>query len=82
MKKIKEILKELVERVTSPAVIAGFISVITIIVSVSGIDFETITSWTDLFDNIKEVLMNPSLVIGIIIAIFSFFNNPTTKGKF
>ena len=86
MKKIidslKKGFKEMIGRITSPVVIAGFVSVITIIVSVSGIDFTTITSWTDLFNNIKEVLMNPSLVIGIIVAIFSFFNNPTTKNKF
>lgn len=82
MKKIKEFFKEIKKRITSKVVWAGFVAIIGIIVSVSGIDFNTINNWNDFFKTIKLIVSNPGLIASIIVAIYSYFNNPTDKKKF
>ena len=79
---MKNILKEIQKRITSPVFWVGVGSIISIIVNTSGIKMEEMTSWSILFENILAVIKNPYIVISILIAIFAFLNNPTNKSGF
>lgn len=79
---MNKILQEIKKRITSPVFWVGVASIVTLIFTTAGIEFENITSWKMLLDNIVMIIKNPYLVVSILIAIFSFLNNPTTKDKF
>lgn len=72
-------MKEILNRLKSPAVWVGIISTLVI---ATGIDLQTITSWDILFENIKTFIGNPIAIFGAIMSIFSFLNNPTDNNKF
>lgn len=57
--------------------------VITIVAPVAtnlGINLEDLTSWSVFWNLVKDVLGTPYIVISILINIFFFFIDPTTKG--
>lgn len=72
-------MKEILKRFKSPVVISA---VFTIIIVVSGISPENMTTWGVLFDNILAIFKNPFVLISIIWQVVAFLNNPTDKEKF
>lgn len=80
--KIINILKEIKERIVSPVFWLGVGSIIAIIFQTAGIKFEEMTSWEVLLDNIITIISNPYMVISILVAVFSFLNNPKNKKGF
>ncbi len=57
--------------------------VLTIVAPVAtnlGVNLEDLTSWSIFWELVKDVLGTPYIVISIIINIFFFFIDPTTKG--
>lgn len=72
-------MKEILKRFKSPVVISA---VFTIIIVVSGISPENMTTWGVLFDNILAIFKNPFVFISIIWQVVAFLNNPTDKEKF
>lgn len=69
-------MKELLKRFKSPVVISG---IFTIIIVVSGISPENMTSWGLLFDNIIAIFQNPFVFISIVWQVIAFLNNPIDK---
>lgn len=69
-------MKELLKRFKSPVVISG---IFTIIIVVSGISPENMTSWGLLFDNIIAIFKNPFVLISIVWQVIAFLNNPIDK---
>lgn len=47
-----------------------------------GISPKDVTSWSGLFDIIKNSLSNPYVVVMIVIAVWNTIINPVTKGVF
>jgi hypothetical protein len=80
--KIKNILKEIKERIVSPVFWLGVGSIVSIIFQTAGIKFEEMTSWEVLLDNIITIISNPYMVISILVAVFSFLNNPKNQKGF
>lgn len=72
-------MKEILKRFKSPVVISA---VFTIIIVVSGISPENMTTWGVLFDNILAIFKNPFVLISIIWQVVAFLNNPADKEKF
>lgn len=72
-------MKEILKRFKSPVVISA---VFTIIIVVSGISPENMTTWGVLFDNILAIFKNPFVFISIIWQVVAFLNNPADKEKF
>jgi hypothetical protein len=77
--KIKKIFKEILNRIKSPATIAGLAATITMIASISGIDLKTITTWGMLWEDVLMIISNPYVVGSIIVQVFAYLNNPTNK---
>ena len=69
-------MKELLKRFKSPVVISG---IFTIIIVVSGISPENMTSWGLLFENIIAIFQNPFVLISIVWQVIAFLNNPIDK---
>ena len=65
------------ERFKNPYFVFGLIG---IVFTAAGIDFEMMTNWKLLFDNILSIFANPFLLSSVIVAIIGVFVNPTTEG--
>lgn len=50
------------------------------IFSASGVDFETLTSWSLLFQSLLDIVKNPFLLASVIATITGVLVNPTTRG--
>lgn len=74
-----EIIKEILKRLKRPGVLVG---VFGLFIAISGINPENMTSWSLLWDNIKEVAANPFMTISIVCSVFSYLNDPTSKDSF
>ena len=74
-----DFMKNFIERFKSPVVIGGLIS---IVITISGINPNNMTSWEILFENLIGILQNPFILISIIYQIFAFLNNPTDRENF
>ena len=72
-------MKNILTRFKSKVVLGGLFA---IIITVSGINPENMTSWDVLFNNIVSIFANPFILISIIYQIFAFLNNPTDKEAF
>jgi phi LC3 family holin len=71
--------KIIIERLKSPVV---WIGIGALIISASGVEPQTLTSWGILWENILKFLSNPFMVASAGLAIFSFLNNPSDKEQF
>lgn len=60
--------------------IAFWIGILGTIITASGIDPSTCTSWGVLFQNILDVLSNPFTLISTIMTVVGIYANPTTPG--
>ena len=65
------------DRLKNPYFIIGLIGVVF---SAAGIDFESLTNWSILWQNVLSVLNNPFLLVSVITALIGVFVDPTTKG--
>ena len=57
-----------------------YLSVIGLIFSASGVDFNQLTSWNLLGKAIIDILNNPVCVIAVITAFLGIWNDNSTKG--
>lgn len=57
-----------------------WLSVIALIFSASGVDFNQLTSWTLLGEAIIGILANPVSVVAVITALLGIWNDNSTKG--
>ncbi|NGU31002.1 phage holin [Clostridium perfringens] len=65
------------ERLKNPAFWLG---VLGVIFSASGVDFNTLTSWSLLGKALIDILENPVAIVSVAMAIYGIWNNPTTRG--
>ena len=56
------------------------LSVFALIFSASGVDFQTLTSWSLLGQALIGILQNPVAIIAIITAFLGIWNDNGTKG--
>ena len=57
-----------------------WLSVLALIFSASGIDFNTLTSWQLLGEALLSILSNPVSVVAVITALLGIWNDNSTKG--
>lgn len=57
-----------------------WLSVVGLIFSASGIDFNTLTSWQLLGQALMSVLNNPVSVVAVITALLGIWNDNSTPG--
>ena len=57
-----------------------YLSVIGLIFSASGIDFNTLTSWSLFWEAILSILNNPVSVLAVVMALIGIWNDNSTKG--
>lgn len=72
---MKEILKD--SKFKNPYF---WLSVIALIFSASGVDFNQLTSWTLLGEAIIGIVANPVSVVAVITALLGIWNDNSTKG--
>lgn len=57
-----------------------WLSVFALLFSASGIDFQTLTSWSLLAQALLSILLNPVAVVAVITAFLGIWNDNSTKG--
>lgn len=57
-----------------------WLSVIALIFSASGVDFNQLTSWKLLGKALVDILNNPVSIVAIITAFLGIWNDNSTKG--
>lgn len=57
-----------------------WLSVVALIFSASGVDFNQLTSWKLLLDALIGIVNNPVSVIAVITAFLGIWNDNSTKG--
>lgn len=57
-----------------------WLSVLALIFSASGIDFNTLTSWKLLGEALLSIISNPVSVVAVITALLGIWNDNSTKG--
>ena len=57
-----------------------YLSVVALIFSASGVDFNELTSWRLLLDALVGIIQNPVSVIAVITAFLGIWNDNSTKG--
>lgn len=65
------------ERFKNPYFILGLVG---IIFSAAGIDFESLTNWSILWQNVLGILNNPYLLMSVVMAVLGVFVDPSTEG--
>lgn len=57
-----------------------WLSVFALIFSASGIEFNTLTSWSLLGQALFSIIQNPVAIIAVITAFLGIWNDNSTKG--
>lgn len=57
-----------------------YLSVVALIFSASGVDFNQLTSWTLLGQALLNIINNPVSVVAVITAFLGIWNDNSTKG--
>ena len=57
-----------------------YLSVIALIFSASGVDFNELTSWNLLGNALIDIIKNPVCVVAVITAFLGIWNDNSTKG--
>ena len=57
-----------------------YLSVIALIFSASGVDFNQLTSWDLLCKALLGIIENPVCVVAVITALLGIWNDNSTKG--
>lgn len=57
-----------------------YLSVVALIFSASGVDFNQLTSWPLFIEALKGIIENPVAVVAVITAFLGIWNDNSTKG--
>lgn len=57
-----------------------WLSLIALIFSASGVDFDTLTSWPLLGSALLGIINNPVAIVAVITAMLGIWNDNSTKG--
>ena len=57
-----------------------WLSLIALIFTAAGIEFEQLTSWGLMFQAVCDILQNPVSIVAIITAFLGIWNDNSTKG--
>lgn len=57
-----------------------WLSLIALIFSASGVDFNTLTSWPLLGSALLNIINNPVAIVAVITAMLGIWNDNSTKG--
>lgn len=57
-----------------------YLSVVALIFSASGVDFNQLTSWPLFIAALKGIINNPVAIVAIITAFLGIWNDNSTKG--
>lgn len=57
-----------------------WLSIIALIFSAAGIDFNALTNWNLFFEALLSILNNPVSVVAVCTALIGIYNNNDTKG--
>ena len=76
------VFKEVIKRFKSPIVWAGIISVVGLIFTTVGASYADVATWEGLKVVLIGIVTSPAKIGMIVVALYSFLNNPTTKEKF
>lgn len=57
-----------------------WVGVFSVAITAIGVDPQTFTSWSAVWDGIKAVAQNPVQLVTMILAVLSVFIDPTTAG--
>ena len=57
-----------------------YLSVVALIFSASGVDFNELTSWNLLGKALIDIINNPVCVVAVITAFLGIWNDNSTKG--
>ncbi len=57
-----------------------WVGIVGVIITATGIDPQTFTSWTAVWNGIVSVLMNPVQLVAVVLAVLGVFVDPTTAG--
>ena len=79
---MKEKIINILKRFESKGTWVGIASILLLIITTAGVDINSLTSWSILWDSIVKIVSNPATLISIIGSIWAFLNNPTDKTKF
>lgn len=64
------------QKLTNPVF---WIGIFMTIIAAGGVDFETLTSWPLLAEALLSILYNPVALIAVSIAVYSQWNDNSTK---
>ena len=57
-----------------------WLSLIALIFTAAGIEFEQLTSWGLMFQAVCDIIQNPVSIVAIITAFLGIWNDNSTKG--
>ena len=57
-----------------------WVGVVSVAITAIGVDPQTFTSWTAVWEGVKSVLGNPVQLVKMCLAVLSVFVDPTTAG--
>lgn len=57
-----------------------WLSLVALLFSAAGVDFETLTSWQLLGEALLSIVQNPVAVVAVVTAILGIWNDNSTKG--
>lgn len=57
-----------------------WLSLVALLFSAAGVDFETLTSWRLLGEALLNIVQNPVAVVAVVTAILGIWNDNSTKG--
>ena len=57
-----------------------WLSIIALIFSAAGIDFNALTNWNLFFEALLSILNNPVSIVAVLTALIGIYNNNDTKG--
>lgn len=57
-----------------------WLSIIAVVFAAGGIDFNTLTSWTLLYDAVLSILRNPVCLLAVATALLGIWNDNSSPG--
>ncbi len=57
-----------------------WVGIVGVIITATGIDPRTFTSWPAVLDGVISVLLNPVQLVAVVLAVLGVFVDPTTAG--
>lgn len=60
--------------------IGFWVGIMGVILTATGNEIADFTTWSALGQYVVDVLQNPCTLIGVVMAVYGAWNNPTEKG--